>query len=110
MTGAMMPAGANAVVPVELAVPSEFVAAGGSVALPVPAAGTFVRERGSDVQCGAVVAAAGSLLNQAHLGLAAALGFTELPVRRRPRVLLLTTGDEVLAPEILPRRTDCRRA
>lgn len=98
MTGAMMPAGANAVVPVELAVPSEFVAAGGSVAVPVPPAGTFVRERGSDVQRGAVVAAGGTLLNQAHLGLAAALGFTELPVRRRPRVLLLTTGDEVLAP------------
>lgn len=98
MTGAMMPAGANAVVPVELAEPSKFVAAGRSVALPVPPAGTFVRERGSDVQRGAVVAAGGTLLNQAHLGLAAALGFTELLVRRRPRVLLLTTGDEVLAP------------
>lgn len=98
MTGAMLPAGANAVVPIELAKPSRFAAPGDMVELPATTAGKFVRTQGSDVQHGSVVVAAGTLLNAAHAGLAAALGFTELPVRRKPRVLLLTTGDEVLAP------------
>lgn len=98
MTGAMVPDGANAVVPVEKAVPAAFLAEDAQVALPVPAAGTFVRARGSDVQRGSVVIPAGTLLNAAHLGLAAALGFNTLPLKRRARVLLLTTGDEILAP------------
>lgn len=98
MTGAMLPAGANAVVPVELAVPASFVEAGGTVELPATDPDKFVRAQGSDVQRGSVVIGAGTVLNAAHLGLAAALGCTELVVRRRARVLLLTTGDEVLAP------------
>ncbi|MFQ4148462.1 gephyrin-like molybdotransferase Glp [Arthrobacter sp. LAPM80] len=98
MTGAMIPPGANAVVPIERAVPARFAAAGETVGLPGTPAGKFVRGQGSDVQRGSVVIAAGTVLNAAHLGLAAALGCTELAVRRRARVLLLTTGDEVLAP------------
>lgn len=98
MTGAMLPHGANAVVPVETAVPSQFLAEDAQVALPVPAAGTYVRARGSDVGRGSVVIPAGTLLNAAHLGLAAALGFATLPLKRQVRVLLLTTGDEILAP------------
>ncbi|MEO8219760.1 MAG: gephyrin-like molybdotransferase Glp [Specibacter sp.] len=98
MTGAMLPDGANAVVPVEKALPAAFLAEDAQVALPVPAAGTFVRARGSDVQRGSVVIPAGTLLNAAHLGLAAALGFNTLPLKRRARVLLLTTGDEIVAP------------
>ena len=98
MTGAMLPAGANAVVPVELAVPALFAEAGGTVELPATTPDNFVRAQGSDVRRGTRVIAAGTVLNAAHLGLAAALGCTELVVRRRARVLLLTTGDEVLAP------------
>ena len=98
MTGAMMPAGANAVVPVEAALPASFVDAGGNVQLPATTAGRFVRKQGSDVMRSEVVIASGTLLNAAHLGLAAALGVTTLTVKRRARVLLLTTGDEVLAP------------
>lgn len=98
MTGAMLPGGANAVVPVELAVPSLFAAPGDSVELPAATAGRFVRDQGSDVPRGSLAIAAGTVLNAAHLGLAAALGCTSLAVRRKVRVLLLTTGDEVLSP------------
>ena len=45
-----------------------------------------------------VALAAGSPLGAAQLGLAAAVGLTELPVRRRPRVLVLSTGSELVAP------------
>lgn len=96
MTGAMIPEGANAVVPVELATPAAFVAAGGTVELPATTPGRFVRGAGSDVRQGSVALAAGTVLTAAHLGLAAALGCSELDVRRKVRVLLLTTGDEVL--------------
>lgn len=98
MTGAMLPHGANAVIPIEKARPSTFAAVGDTVELPATTPGTFVRDQGSDVPSGETVIGAGTLLNAAHLGLAAALGCTELPVARKLRVLLLTTGDEVLAP------------
>ena len=98
MTGAMLPRGANAVVPVEAAVPSLFAAPGDSVELPATTAGRFVRSQGSDVSRGSLAIAAGTVLNAAHLGLAAALGCTSLAVRRKVRVLLVTTGDEVLSP------------
>ncbi|WP_026554067.1 molybdopterin molybdotransferase MoeA [Arthrobacter sp. 35W] len=105
MTGAMLPDGADAVVPVEEAGPPSFAQADadGAVQLPATAAGSFVRAAGSDVPGGSLALAAGSRLTGGRLGLAAALGLAELPVRRRPRVLLLTTGDEVVAPgEPLP--------
>lgn len=98
MTGAMMPAGANAVVPIERAVPAQFAAPGENVALPPTVAGSYVRLQGSDIESGSTVITAGRLLNPAHVGLAAALGLTELPVRRRLKALLISTGDEVLAP------------
>ncbi|WP_104091378.1 gephyrin-like molybdotransferase Glp [Arthrobacter sp. GMC3] len=98
MTGAMMPTGANAVVPVEQAEPAEFLKEGQTVTLPASRAGTFVRAQGSDLKQGSVAVAAGTLLNAGHVGLASALGCTNLRVRRQPRVLLVTTGDEVLLP------------
>lgn len=97
MTGAAVPAGANAIVPIELADPNHF-GADEAVRLPATTAGRFVRLQGSDVQRGTVVIPAGTVLNAAHMGLASALGLTELTVRRRLRALLLTTGDEVLSP------------
>ncbi len=110
MTGAMLPAGADAVVPVELAIPPVFQYAspgsGQTVALPATAAGTFVRAAGSDVRRGERVIKAGTRLTAGHLGLAAALGLTTLSVRRQPRVLLLTTGDEVVLPGTLAPGTE----
>lgn len=100
MTGAMIPAGADAVVPVEHAVPDRFPAPGvaGTVWLPATAAGTFVRSAGSDIAAGERALAAGSFLGPAQLGLLAALGIGEVAVRRSLTVLLATTGDEVVEP------------
>src|SRR4051794_27227646 len=101
MTGAMLPAGADAVVPVEQAVPDSFAPfePGRTVVLPgnVPA-GQFVRRAGSDIEAGAPALPAGTVLKAGQLGLLAALGIAEVPVLPRPRVLLLSTGDEVVAP------------
>jgi molybdopterin molybdotransferase len=103
MTGAMIPAGADAVVPVERAVPDRFpLPRPGSqenkVWLPSTAAGTFVRSLGSDVAAGERALAAGTFLGPAQLGLLAALGIAEVTVYRPLTVLLVTTGDEVVEP------------
>ncbi|MBT1002712.1 molybdopterin molybdotransferase MoeA [Paenarthrobacter sp. DKR-5] len=102
MTGAKMPAGADAVVPVERADPPRFpdASAAAEVLLPQTAPGTYVREPGSDIAAGARALPAGTVLGPAQLGLLAALGLTTAPVRDAPapRVLLVATGDEVVAP------------
>jgi molybdopterin molybdotransferase len=107
MTGAMIPAGAVAVVPIERADPAQFysVAAladlGGTATVTLPGgidAGLFVRRAGSDIAEGEVALTAGTLLGPAQLGLLAACGAGEVPVRPRFHVLLLSTGDEVAEP------------
>jgi molybdopterin molybdotransferase len=94
MTGAPLPAGADVVVPVELT-------DGGTDVVEIrdsPTAGTHLRAAGEDIAAGAVALQAGSPLGAAQLGLAAAVGVTTLPVRQRPRVLILSTGSELVAP------------
>ncbi|WP_091327755.1 gephyrin-like molybdotransferase Glp [Arthrobacter sp. cf158] len=101
MTGAMIPEGADAVVPIEKATPDSFPAATARdavVDLPAVAPGTYVRNRGSDIEEGVRALAAGTLLGPAQLGLLAALGLTDVAVRESIRVLLVTTGDEVVEP------------
>jgi molybdopterin molybdotransferase len=58
-------------------------------------AGQNVRQAGEDIRRGAVALEAGTLLRPAHLGLLASIGVGEVPVRRRPRVAILSTGDEL---------------
>jgi molybdopterin molybdotransferase len=94
MTGAPIPPGADAVVPVELT-------DGGRhrVQIFAPrAAGDSVRLTGSDVTAGEEVLPAGTVLGPAQLGVAAAVGYAELPVHRRVRVLVLSTGSELVVP------------
>jgi molybdopterin molybdotransferase len=100
MTGAMMPPGADAVVPIEQAVPDYFPVPGepATVTLPAAPAGNFVRAAGSDIRAGEPALAAGTFLGPGQLGLLAALGLTEAAVYRTLRVLLVTTGDEVVEP------------
>lgn len=100
MTGAMLPPGADAVVPVEQALPDSFPPPGqpATVRLPAAPAGNFVRDAGSDLRAGEPALAAGTFLGPAQLGLLAALGFTEVPVHRALAILLVTTGDEVVEP------------
>lgn len=104
MTGAPVPAGANAVVPIEAAEPHRFpteaeTASGFRVRLPATAEpGTYIRTMGSDIAAGDPVLAPGTLLGPTSLGLLAGLGIGEVAVLRRPEVLLLSTGDELVAP------------
>jgi molybdopterin molybdotransferase len=106
MTGAMIPAGADAVVPIEKAVPDHFLdpgntagdGSGATVRLPGTAPGTFVRFPGSDIAAGERALASGTCLGPAQLGLLAALGLPEVAVYKAVTVLLVTTGDEVVEP------------
>jgi molybdopterin molybdotransferase len=94
MTGAPLPPGADVVVPVELT-------DGGTDVVEIrdtPPRGSHLRTAGEDIAAGAVALTAGTALGAAQLGLAAAVGLTVLPVRRRPRVLVLSTGSELVAP------------
>ena len=94
MTGAPLPEGTDAVVPVELT-------DGGSALVAMflePDAGRHVRRRGEDITAGAVVLRAGTRLGPGHLALAAAANVAELSVHPRPRVTVVTTGDELVAP------------
>lgn len=97
MTGAMMPKGADAVVPVERAEPSRFPEEGATVSLPAVEAGTYVRRTGSDVAAGAVVLPSGTPMGATQIGLTAALGLATLEVRRPLRITVLSTGAELAA-------------
>lgn len=94
MTGAPLPAGADAVVQVELTDGGTSVVRIGAAVAP----GRNVRYAGEDVAAGSVVLGEGTTLHAAQLGLAAAVGHAELPVHRPPRVLVLATGSELVAP------------
>jgi molybdopterin molybdotransferase len=100
MTGAMLPKGADAVVPIERAVPDRFQPhiEQPTVKLPAAAPGTFVRAAGSDVEAGETALAAGTCLGPAQLGLLAAMGIPKVAVYKAVTVLLVTTGDEVVEP------------
>jgi molybdopterin molybdotransferase len=94
MTGAPVPPGADAVVKVE-------DTDGGVEHVTVKAAvapGTHIRRTGEDVTEGATVLRAGTVLGSAQVGLAAAIGRPELPVHRPVRVLVLSTGSELVEP------------
>lgn len=89
-TGAPVPAGAHAVIPLELATRS-----GDLVHGPSAAEGRHIRRAGEDAPAGSVPAPAGTRIGPALLGPAAACGNDTLPVRPRPRVRVLVTGDEL---------------
>jgi molybdopterin molybdotransferase len=90
-TGAVVPRGADAVVPVEL---TERV--DGRVRVPDTAPGLNVRRAGEDVERGDLVVEAGTVLGAAELGVLASLGFARAMCARRPVVAVLTTGDELV--------------
>lgn len=94
MTGAPLPVGADAVAQVELTDGgTSVVRLFGAVAT-----GRNVRRAGEDVRAGSVVLCEGATLGAAQLGVAAAVGYGVLPVHRPPRVLVLSTGSELVAP------------
>ncbi len=105
-TGAPIPRGADAVLMQEdcelLALDAGNGAAAVSVTGPaVP--GQWIRRAGEDVTLGSVVLSKGELLTPAGIGLAASIGLDFVPVVRRPRVALFSTGDELVMPgEVAP--------
>src|SRR5215217_6349528 len=97
-TGALIPAGADAVVMQEMCV-AEKTADGELVQVNhAPEAGAWIRRAGEDIRAGSVILPAGSLLRAQELGLAASVGLATLPVLRRPRVAVFFTGDELAMP------------
>jgi molybdopterin molybdotransferase len=99
-TGAAVPDGADAVVPVERTepVPSGGAAADGVVRVPAIGAGENVRYAGEDVRAGDAVLHTGTVLGPAELGVAASVGRPALRCAARPSVALLVTGDELTEP------------
>jgi molybdopterin molybdotransferase len=93
-TGAALPEGATAVVPLERG----GAEANGRVRLGPSVRGDNIRRAGEDVRAGRVVLAAGTTLGPAELGVAASVGRAELRCARRPRVAVLVTGDELTEP------------
>lgn len=103
-TGAPLPPGADSVVMQEHCTARTDADGLGWVQLPaeIPV-GQHVRRRGEDIAAGSTLLQAGTVLNAAALGLAASVGLAALPVRRRLRVALFSTGDELVMPgEPLP--------
>jgi molybdopterin molybdotransferase len=94
MTGAPLPAGADAVIPVEWT-------DGGNATVKVFRAappGNYIRRAGEDVLAGQVVAEAGTRLTAPQLGMIAAVGRPRVTVRPKPRVVVVATGDELREP------------
>jgi molybdopterin molybdotransferase len=92
LTGGVVPEGADCVVMVE-----DVQVDGEVVMVPSPLrAGTNYHRVGDDVRAGVRVLSAGTQLGAAEIGIAAAIGQAMLPVGRRPRVALMSTGDELV--------------
>jgi molybdenum cofactor synthesis domain-containing protein len=99
MTGAPVPSGADAVVPVE-----NTSSAGGMMTITRSQVrhGDNIREIGADLRAGDLLIDAGTLLGPAEVGLLASLGHAEVLVGRRPRVAVISTGNELVAPGETP--------
>ena len=93
MTGAPLPADADAIVMVE-----DTSIEGSQVRIGVDVrAGEHVRRRGEDVRTGSTAVASGETLSAARIGLCAALGLVDVSCARRPTVAIVSTGDEIAA-------------
>ncbi|MBI4549504.1 MAG: molybdopterin molybdotransferase MoeA [Candidatus Omnitrophica bacterium] len=94
MTGAKIPRGADAVLAFEDAGEAD-----GFLCLRAPVPwGNHVRRRGEEIRKGRVVLRRGAVINPGAVGLLASLGLTRVPVFLKPRVAILTTGDELAEP------------
>jgi molybdopterin molybdotransferase len=100
MTGAVIPLGCDAVVPIE---DTNFIDLQPTGGFPWPILikkpvnrGEFLRAQGQDVHAGEVVLKAGTFLRPQEVGFLGMLGFAEVPVYRSPKVAILSTGDELV--------------
>ncbi|NKX51871.1 molybdopterin molybdotransferase MoeA, partial [Arthrobacter deserti] len=103
VTGGLMPGGASAVLRSEYgSVRGGTLELAPGVAAGEPPAGRHIRPAGEETRAGETVITAGTVLNPAHLAIAAVCGHDGLPVTRRPEVALLLTGHEVVTAGIPP--------
>lgn len=98
MTGAPMPSGADTIVPFESTAGGLADSLGEVLVVAAPAPGVHVRRRGEDCVAGAEILAAGTALGPLQLASAAAAGVPAVTVARRPRVAVVSTGTELVAP------------
>lgn len=96
MTGAKVPEGAVAIVPVEACDPPTFPAPGATIRVTVsPTPGQFIRLAGSDIAAGQTLLRAGAEISPVAVGVLASQGITEVEVREKARVLICTGGAEI---------------
>jgi molybdopterin molybdotransferase len=109
MTGAPMPAGADGVVPVE-DVDRVDAARIRVLRAPQPTPGRFVGRRGSDARAGGVVLRATTRVGPAQLAALATVGAATMRVFARPRVGVMSTGNEIVTPEKTPSGAQIRNS
>jgi len=103
-TGGVLPAGADAVVPIEDA---RVTGSGFTIGAPL-IAGENVVERGADMRRGEIVIGARRRIRAAEIGVLAALGVTSVPVYRRPTIAVFSSGDELVDPTRRPEPGEVR--
>ena len=108
MTGCVLPQGCDCVIPIEQIDLSENTASLHSDAK--PQAKQHIHSAGSDTTAGEILLSSGQVLNAAELAIAASVGATDLSVSALPRILIITTGDELVAPEATPLPHQIRRS
>ena len=98
-TGAPVPAGADTVI-----IQENVTGLGTDRITPTATepVGRHIRAAGLDFRVGDLLLKAGTVLDSRHLGLAASMAYSELPARRRPRVAIVSTGDELVLPQDVP--------
>lgn len=106
MTGAVVPEGADRVLPVEKTDGDmQHVTVHGE-----PSEGQHIRRGGEVVRRGDALLAAGTLLTPGAVSLAASHGYSSVPTHRSPRLAALATGDEVVPPEVVPQPGQLRNS
>ena len=95
MTGAPMPKGADSILQIELTSQE-----GDEVVLKQPSMKHFIRKRGENLRKDEVALEAGSLLNPSRIGLCATMGHSTVPVVKRLKVAIISTGDELKQPGV----------
>ena len=108
MTGCVLPHGCDCIIPIEHIDLSENTASLHSDAS--PQAQQHIHSAGSDTAAGEILLNSGQVLNAAELAIAASCGATDLKVSALPRILIITTGDELVAPEVTPLPHQIRRS
>ena len=94
MTGAFIPKGGESVIPKE-----EVRAKGNSLFVTRPVRdGQHIRRRGEEIKKGRLLLKKGTVLNPAAVGVLATFGYSNIPVYQKPKVTILATGSELIAP------------